>query len=85
MRKIIYAFGIATFLAMFIFTIATSLTNPFYGMSTEVLAKAPILMTTADCDVSCVKAAYDDECIIRNEAGTPIKKCIGWKPKPDPV
>ena len=44
MRKNIYAFGIATFLPMFIFTIATSLTNPFYGMS-----EAAIAQTSSTC------------------------------------
>src|SRR5690606_28476336 len=47
MRKIIYAFGIATFLAMFIFTIATSLTNPFYGMSEAALAQTSTTTSTA--------------------------------------
>ena len=49
MRKIIYAFGIATFLAMFIFTIATSLTNPFYGMSEAAIAETLSLKSTGAC------------------------------------
>ncbi len=47
MRQTIYAFGIATFLAMFIFTIVTSLTNPFYGMSEAALAQ-----TSTNCNFS---------------------------------
>ena len=59
MRKTIYAFGIATFLAMFIFTIATSLTNPFYGMSEAALAQTSSTCTsggggsTTSCPTGC--------------------------------
>lgn len=38
MRKLIYGLGIAGFLAMMTFTVATSISNPFYGMSEIVLA-----------------------------------------------
>ena len=44
-RKRNDAFGIATFLAMFIFTIATSLTNPFYGMSEAAMAQGTTTST----------------------------------------
>lgn len=40
MRNVIYSIGIASFLACMTFTIATSLTNPFYGMSEAALAQA---------------------------------------------
>jgi len=72
MRKIIYAFGIATFLAMFVFTIATSLTNPFYGMSEAALAQTS---TNYDCGGSSNTGnpvtwnsrgdSHGTECIVR--------------------
>lgn len=39
MRKTVYLFLIASFLAMMTFTVASSLCDPFYGMSEEVLAQ----------------------------------------------
>ena len=59
MRKTIYAFGIATFLAMLIFTIATSLTNPFYGMTEAAIAQATTTTTsTTTDDCNCEPGYY---------------------------
>jgi len=52
MKNAIYALGIASFLAMFIFTVATSLTNPFYGMNEEVLAEKIAEKRTGPCPLS---------------------------------
>ncbi|HLT94859.1 MAG TPA: hypothetical protein VKZ56_09880, partial [Membranihabitans sp.] len=39
MRKLIYAIGVSLFLAFMAFHVATSLTNPYFGMSVEALAQ----------------------------------------------
>ena len=47
------AVDIATFLAMFIFTLATSLTNPFYGMIEAAMAQSSSSTTSGySCSVS---------------------------------
>lgn len=46
MRNVIYSIGIASFLACMTFTVATSLTNPFYGMSEAALAQATTTTST---------------------------------------
>ncbi len=60
MRKTIYALGIASFLAMLIFTIATSLTNPFYGMSEAAIAQTST--TTSSGTTICCDNENDEEC-----------------------
>ena len=62
MRKIIYAFGIATFLAMFIFTIATSLTIPFYGMSEAALAQTSSSSSGTGTGNNCVNQDCETPC-----------------------
>lgn len=51
MRNSIYFMGIASFLACMIFTVATSLTNPFYGMSESALAQATTYTSSTDANV----------------------------------
>lgn len=53
MRKFLYSIGIASFLAMLIFTIASSLSNPFSGMSEEALAQGSSLATTGEIVCHC--------------------------------
>lgn len=48
MRNLIYFMGIASFLACMIFTVATSLTNPFYGMSESALGQATTYISTSN-------------------------------------
>lgn len=53
MRNLLYFLGITSFLAMMIFTVATSLTNPFYGMSKAALAQGTTTTTGGDCPSIC--------------------------------
>jgi len=83
MRKIIYAFGIATFLAMFIFTIATSLTNPFYGMSEAAMAQASTSSSNSGTGMTCYSVAsqcYTFGCTYVTMCGNPcvVKKVDSW-------
>ena len=64
----VYPFGIATFLAMLIFTIATSLSNPIYGMSAEAIAQAT---TTTSGTGNNIYVLYG------NDAGTKFCCCPG--------
>jgi len=50
MRNFLYSIGITGFLAMMVFTLATSLSNPYYGMSEEALAQGSMMSTTVECD-----------------------------------
>ncbi len=63
MRKLIYSLGIASFLAMMIFTVATSLTNPFYGMSEAAIAQTTTTTSSTGStgtggDVECESSTY---------------------------
>lgn len=68
MRKILYSIGIAGFMAMLIFTIATSLSNPFYGMSEAALAQGT---TTTTGTGNNIYVLYG------NDAGTKFCYCPG--------
>lgn len=47
MRNVLYSLGIASFLVCMIFTVATSITNPFYGMSEAALGQATTYTTNS--------------------------------------
>jgi len=47
MKNLFYSIGIASFLVCMIFTVATSVTNPFYGMSDAAVAQATTQTTTS--------------------------------------
>src|SRR5690606_9031848 len=47
MKKLFYSLGITSFLVCMIFTVATSVTNPFYGMSDAAVAQATTQTTTS--------------------------------------
>ncbi len=54
MRNMLYFLGITSFLAMMIFTVATSLTNPFYGMSAAAIAQGTTTTTGGGCPSYCL-------------------------------
>ncbi len=47
MKNLFYSIGIASFLVCMIFTVATSVTNPFYGMSDAAVAQVTTSTTTS--------------------------------------
>lgn len=75
MRNLFYSLGIASFLVCMIFTIATSITNPFYGMSDAAVAQATTQTTTTGSSGSYQKFLLKRS----TEVFTPIEQKIRWR------
>jgi len=59
MKNLFYSIGIASFLVCMIFTVATSVTNPFYGMSDAAVAQATTQTTTTGSNGSTITYEFN--------------------------